>query len=55
MLKEGAAKWAKLSSLLQEETSWMDGFEKDLNNPSTSLDAEELSEEIDVRKSLSSQ
>ncbi|PIK47266.1 dystrophin-like protein [Apostichopus japonicus] len=33
--------------------TWMSEFEKELSNPSTSLDAEELSEEIDVLESSS--
>ena len=40
-----------LRQLLGEETIWMDGFDQKLNNPPASLDAEEISEEIDVSKS----
>ncbi|PIK34798.1 dystrophin-like protein, partial [Apostichopus japonicus] len=52
-LNEGSANWTKFLSLLQEEMTWMSEFEKELSNPSTSLDAEELSEEIDVLESSS--
>ena len=48
VLSEGADNWRRLKLLLEEETMWMEGFEKKLKNPSLSLDAEEISEEIDV-------
>ncbi|XP_022094793.1 dystrophin-like [Acanthaster planci] len=48
LLAEAADNWRQLKLLLEEETVWMEGFEKKLQNPSLSLDAEEISEEIDA-------
>ncbi|XP_071801510.1 dystrophin-like isoform X3 [Asterias amurensis] len=48
ILAESADNWRQLKLLLEEETMWIEGFEKKLKNPSLSLDAEEISEEIDV-------
>ena len=49
MISDAADNWKTLRHLLEEETIWMDGFDQKLNNPPASLDAEEISEEIDVR------
>ncbi|XP_071957062.1 dystrophin-like isoform X2 [Antedon mediterranea] len=51
ILSQAADNWKKLKRLLAEESTWMDGFSKKLDNPSASLDAEEISEEIDVLES----
>ncbi|XP_033125074.1 dystrophin-like isoform X4 [Anneissia japonica] len=51
ILTEAGENWKKLKRLLSEESTWMDGFSKKLDNPSASLDAEEISEEIDVLES----
>ena len=51
VISEAADNWKLLRQLLGEETIWMDGFDQKLNNPPASLDAEEISEEIDVSKS----
>ncbi|XP_072178254.1 dystrophin-like [Diadema setosum] len=51
VLIDAAESWRKLRQMLNEEKIWMDGFEKKLGNPSSSLDAEEISEEIDALES----
>ncbi|XP_072035549.1 dystrophin-like [Amphiura filiformis] len=51
VVSDGADNWKMLRHLLGEETIWMDGFDQKLNNPPASLDAEEISEEIDALES----
>ncbi|XP_063954064.1 dystrophin-like [Lytechinus pictus] len=51
ILSDASGSWKKLKQMLTEEVIWMDGFEKKLGNPSSSLDAEEISEEIDALES----
>ena len=52
VISDAADNWKLLRQLLGEETIWMDGFDQKLNNPPASLDAEEISEEIDVSKNI---